>query len=151
MNGLGDTGQPWDLLCQVVDKDFYPLGDVFPFRASPKTYIGLVADDIRWSRRMMMMMSNLGLIDDPNNIDYLGAMLWKLSKPYPLAGGGGCDDVDTVENMLKDVRREQQSLVEKLATSMRISRYFDDESLPDGHLHVLLQLSISGVDGAIPF
>ena len=138
-----------DLLCQVVDKDFYPLGGVFPFRASPKTYVGLVANDIRGSQRMTI--SNLGLIDDPNNIDCLEATVWKLSKPYPLAGGGGRDDVDAVENILRDVRREQQSLVEKLATSMRISRYFDNESLPDGHLHVLLQLSISGVDGAIPF
>ena len=148
MNGLGDTGQPWDLLCQVVDKDFYPLGGVFPFRASPKTYIGLVAEDIRWSERMTI--SNLGLIDDPNNIDFLGATLWKLSKPYPLPGWRKGKH-DAVENLLKDVRREQQSLVEELDIDMCISWYFDDESLPDRHLHVLLQLSISGVDGAIPF
>ena len=145
MNGLGDTGQPWGLMCQVVDKDFYPLGGVFPFRAVPKTYIGLVANDIRGSQRMTI--SNLGLIDDPNNIDYLDATLWKLSKPYPLPGKG---KHDAVENLLKDVCRKQQSLVEELDISMYILDYFD-ESRPRGHLHVLLQLSISGVDGAIPF
>ena len=146
MNGLGNTGEPWELICQVVDKDFYPLGDVFPFRASPKTYVAFLAKDIRWSERMTI--SNLGLIDDPNNIDSLGATLWKLSNPYHITDEGRRRRV-AVEKLLETVRREQQSLVEELDTPLRISRYFDDESLPDGHLHLLLR--ISGVGGANPF
>ena len=148
MNGLGNTGEPWELICQVVDKDFYPLGDVFPFRASPKTYVAFLAKDIRWSERMTI--SNLGLIDDPNNIDSLGATLWKLSNPYHITDEGRRRRV-AVEKLLETVRREQQSLVEELDTLHRISRYFDDESLPDGHLHLLLRLTISGVGGANPF
>ena len=65
---------------QIVDKDFYPVGGVFPVRVLPVQFIGEVADDMKWTMRKTI--SDLGIIDDPVNTDDVGATLWKLSKPY---------------------------------------------------------------------
>jgi hypothetical protein len=141
-----DNHLGWGFICQVVDKDFYPLGDADFVRLWPRQSIKEAVKEIKSSTGKMI--NDLGIIGDFVSIDDVGATLWKLSNPYHVAGEGRRV---AVEKLLETVRREQQSLVEELDTLLRISRYFDDESLPDGHLHLLLQLSISGVDGAIPF
>jgi hypothetical protein len=145
MNGLRDTGEPWGIICQVVDRDFYPLGDVSTFRIQPWELIGLVVKDIKQSMRKTI--SDLGLIDDPDSIIGIGATLWKLSTPYLIAKR---DKPVVVEELLKNVRHEQRRLVEELDESLGILDYFD-ENPSRGHLHVLLQLAISGADGANPF
>ena len=148
MNQLGNTDM-LGLICQVVDKDFYPVGDVFPVEVSPTKYIGVVAKDLMSAMRKTI--SDLSIINDLVSIDDASAVLWKLSKPCPI-GGKGKDKRARVAvgNLLEDVRREQLSLIEELADLMGISDYFDG-NLPRGHLHLLLQLAISGVDGANAF
>jgi len=146
MNGLGDTNQYLTLVCQVVDKDFYPLGGAFPVEVLPKQYIGVAVDRIKSSEHIYQTISDLGIIDDLVSINSIGATLWKLSTPCPIAGKG---KRAAVEKLLEAVRREKLSLVEELDKTLGISDYFD-ENLPRGHLHVLLQLAISGVDGANP-
>ena len=140
---MNDTGQPLGLIYQVVDKDFYPLGGVDAFRVPPLKLIGPIVEDIKESKHVGKTISDLGIIVD---LDDVGATLWKLSTPCPIAGKG---KRVAVEKLLEVVRREQLSLVEELDETMGISDYFDG-NLPRGHLHVLLQLAISGVDRANP-
>ena len=138
-----DNHLGWGFICQVVDRHFYPLGGAFPIRLWPEQFIEEAVNKIKSSK--CKMIRGLGITGD---IDDVKATLWKLSNPYHIADEGRCV---AVEKLLEKVRREQQSLVEELDILLHISRYFDDESLPDGHLHILLQLAISGVDGGIPF
>jgi len=139
---MNDTGQPLGLIYQVVDKDFYPLGGVDAFRVPPLKLIGPIVEDIKESKHVGKTIRDLGIIVD---LDDVGATLWKLSNPCLLD-----DNDEIVATVLQDVRRDPNSFVEKLKGTWNFSRYFDDERLPDGHLHVLLQLAISGVDGANP-
>jgi hypothetical protein len=140
-----NTDLPFIFICQLVDEDFYPVGDVFMIEVSPTLYIRQVANVMKWTMRKTI--SDLGIIDDLNDFADVGATLWKLSKPCPLPRK---DKRVAAKNLLEDVRREQSSLVEDLDDFLLLSRYFD-ERLPDGHLHLLLQLAISGVDGANAF
>ena len=143
MNQVGNAALALGFICQVVDKDFYPLGDVFPVEILPTQYIGVVANQIKSSKRKTI--SDLGIIDDLVSIDDIDVTLWKLSKPYPLRGND-----KNVAKMLQEVRRDPQSFGEMLRATCDFSDYFNGK-LPTDHLHVLLQLAISGVGGENPF
>jgi hypothetical protein len=141
MNQLSNTALGF--ICQVVDKDFYPVGGVFPFEVPPTQYIGIVANHIK--SFMRNTISDLGIIADLVSIDDVGATLWKLLNPYPLSGND-----ENAAKVLQEVCGDPQSFVEMLKPTSKISRYLNG-NLPDDHLHVLLRLAISGVDGVIPF
>ena len=142
-----NPAQTLGFICQVVDKDFYPLGDVFSVRVWPGQFIDEAVNKIKSSK--CEMIRDLGIIDDLVSIGDVGATLWKLSNPYPMPGE--LADKRVAANNLLERVRQQLSLLEKLDILLHISRYFDAESLPDGHLHLLLQLAISGADRANPF
>ena len=71
--------------------------------------------------------------------------LTKLSRALPIDGDDG--GISTVKELLESFRNDARSVAEKLNPSLCVSRYFND-SLPDGHLHLIVQTPISGAGGA---
>ena len=143
MNQLGNAALALGFICQVVDQDFYPLGDVFSVRIWPEQFIEEAVSKIKSSK--CKMIRDLGIIDDLASIDDVPAALWKLSTPYPLD-----DNNENVGEVLQEIRGHPQSFAKMLKATSDFSRYFEGKQPPD-HLHALLQLSISGVDGGNPF
>ena len=47
MNELGNASVSFRFICQIVDKDFYPVRGVFPVRVLPVQFIGEVANDMK--------------------------------------------------------------------------------------------------------
>ena len=92
MNQLGNAALALGFICQVVDQDFYPLGDVFSVRIWPEQFIEEAVNKIKSSKRKMIR--DLGIIDDLASIDDVPAALWKLSTPYSISPLSETDSVE---------------------------------------------------------
>jgi len=111
-----------------VDPGFNPLGRVSAVRELP-TY--LIADLMR----SIIAGSSTALGD----VDASSLVLWKPLEPLPLDVGG---EIPALSQLLEGLRKDPKSVAQKLAPGIRVVKYFDNESLRDGHLHLIVQAPI---------
>jgi hypothetical protein len=125
------------LICQAVDDGFYPLGNVCSLDISPTILVHGFKNSIKAEA-----------LDDLGHVTANELKLWKLSRSWPIDGDN--ESISAIQNLLDVFQNNLKSVAQKLNPSFCVSWYFK-ESLPDRHLHLIVQAPVPGVGGTNPF
>ena len=123
------------LICHAVDKDLYPLGDIFVVTIPLDNYVAQIKLAVfSFGGTARPQFDGVRVPDE--------LTLYKLSEPCPVRDE---DDSSTV-GMLLDAILNREVSIEPLVGIQSVSKYFDP-SLPKQRLHLLVQAPTQHLDG----
>ena len=121
------------IICLLVTNDYRVIGDPFPVRFMYSIYISAsvwqVAAEIIGTRS-----------DFPRHLRPLSLTLWKLNTAFPF------DPLSSIPDYVKNLNlgsSDGDRNAEEMAPVQLVNHYFSQESLPEGHVHVVVQLPYS--------
>jgi hypothetical protein len=126
-------------MCQLVDNEFNIVGNLFSVTILPTVLVDQLKKTIK--------------AENPDDFGHISAKklhLWKLQKPWPVAGDDG--GISAVNKFLERFRKgkDARSLTQQLNPAFFVSDYFN-ESLPVRHLHLIVQDPVSGAGDSLHY